>query len=65
MAAPLTNRDVDWDRWPVTEYLDEVYRAIQPEDEAVLVHHSAFYRQFAPGPVRPVWSWAPGPIWTR
>ncbi|MDT5043998.1 MAG: hypothetical protein QOE51_4983 [Actinoplanes sp.] len=41
---------MDWDRWPVTEYLDEVYRAIQPEDDdAVLVHHSAFYRQFAPG----------------
>ncbi|MDT5042659.1 MAG: hypothetical protein QOE51_3644 [Actinoplanes sp.] len=49
MAVPLTNRDVDWDRWPVTEYLDELYREIQPEDDAVLVHHSTFYRQFAPG----------------
>jgi hypothetical protein len=36
--VPLTNRDVDWDRWPVTEYLDELYREIRPEDDAVLVH---------------------------
>ena len=45
----MHNRDADWDRWPVTDYLDEIYRDVQPDDDAVLVHHSAFYRRFAPG----------------
>jgi hypothetical protein len=45
----LHNRDVDWDRWPVSDYVDELYRRIQPDDDAVLVHHSAFFRQFEPG----------------
>jgi hypothetical protein len=49
MSRPLRNRDVDWDLWPVTDYLDEIYRDVQPADDAVLRHHSAFYRQFAPG----------------
>ncbi|GAA3934817.1 hypothetical protein [Actinoplanes auranticolor] len=49
MASPWHNRDVDWDRWPVTDYLDEIYRDVQPDDDAVLVHHSAFYRRFSPG----------------
>ncbi|MCY1143702.1 hypothetical protein OWR29_37350 [Actinoplanes sp. Pm04-4] len=47
----MRNGDVDWDLWPVTDYLDEVYRAIAPDDDAVLVHHSAFYRQLPPGSV--------------
>src|SRR5689334_1934333 len=49
MGSPLHNRDVDWDRWPVTDYLDEIYRDVAPDDDAVLVHHSAFYRRFPPG----------------
>jgi hypothetical protein len=49
MGSPLHNRDVDWDRWPVTDYLDEIYRDVAQDDDAVLVHHSAFYRRFPPG----------------
>ncbi|GAA0462853.1 hypothetical protein Ade02nite_29470 [Paractinoplanes deccanensis] len=45
----MRNRDADWDRWPVDDYVDELYRAVQPDDDAVLVHHSAFYRRFAAG----------------
>ncbi|MFK4226584.1 class I SAM-dependent methyltransferase [Streptomyces sp. NPDC019890] len=46
---PLRNLDADWDRWPVLDYLAENYREIHPSDAAVIRHHSAFYRQFAPG----------------
>ncbi|MGK5683272.1 hypothetical protein [Actinoplanes sp. URMC 104] len=49
MGEPLRNRDVDWDLWPVSDYVDEIYRAVQPDDDAVLAHHSAFYRRFEPG----------------
>jgi SAM-dependent methyltransferase len=49
MGAPWHNRDVDWDRWPVADYLDEIYREVRSDDDAVLVHHSAFYRRFPPG----------------
>lgn len=42
------NRDVDWDSWPVQTYLSENYRQLHACDDAVLVHHSAFYRQLAP-----------------
>jgi hypothetical protein len=45
----LTNAEADWDRWPVGDYLAENYRQLHPSDDAVLVHHSAFYRGFAPG----------------
>ena len=45
----MRNSDADWDRWPVATYVDELYRAVQPDDDAVLVHHSAFYRRFPPG----------------
>ena len=43
------NDDVDWDSWPVTDYLAENYRDLHPCDAAVITHHSAFYRRFAPG----------------
>ena len=39
-----TNADVDWDRWPVGDYLAENYRQLHPADAAVIDHHSAFYR---------------------
>jgi hypothetical protein len=42
---------VDWDRWPVPTYLAENYRELHAGDDAVIVHHSAFYRGLAPGSV--------------
>ena len=42
-AKPWRNADVDWDQWPVETYLSENYRDLHPCDDAVLVHHSAFY----------------------
>ncbi|MER7515677.1 class I SAM-dependent methyltransferase [Streptomyces sp. NPDC126499] len=48
-AAPRRNRDADWDAWPVGRYLAENYRQMHPCDRGVIHHHSAFYRQFAPG----------------
>ncbi|KUM73216.1 hypothetical protein [Streptomyces curacoi] len=42
------NDDVDWDRWPVADYLAENYRDLHPADAAVIAHHSAFYRRLAP-----------------
>ncbi|WP_458248208.1 class I SAM-dependent methyltransferase [Streptomyces sp. MAI_2237] len=39
------NDDVDWDRWPVADYLAENYRDLHPADAAVIAHHSAFYRR--------------------
>lgn len=47
--APTRNDDVDWDSWPVQDYLGENYRELHPSDAAVISHHSAFYRRFAPG----------------
>ncbi|MER6784048.1 class I SAM-dependent methyltransferase [Streptomyces sp. NPDC000658] len=44
----VLNDDVNWDRWPVEEYLAENYRELHPSDAAVITHHSAFYREFAP-----------------
>ncbi|MEU4488471.1 class I SAM-dependent methyltransferase [Streptomyces purpurascens] len=43
------NDDVDWDRWPVADYLAENYREVHPSDAAIIAHHSAFYRRFPPG----------------
>ncbi|MEU6352288.1 class I SAM-dependent methyltransferase [Streptomyces sp. NPDC047072] len=45
------NDDVDWDRWPVVDYLAENYRELHPSDAAVIAHHAAFYRGLAPGGV--------------
>src|SRR5690606_20041075 len=39
------NADVDWDAWPVQTYLAENYRELHPADDAVLAHHSAYYRR--------------------
>jgi hypothetical protein len=48
MAPPIRNRDVDWDAWPVQDYLSENYRQMHPADLAVIEHHSRFYREFEP-----------------
>ncbi|GAA3770825.1 hypothetical protein GCM10022403_002680 [Streptomyces coacervatus] len=45
------NDDVDWDSWPVADYLAENYRDLHPSDAAVITHHSAFYRRLAPDSV--------------
>ncbi|MEV0173664.1 class I SAM-dependent methyltransferase [Streptomyces sp. NPDC050803] len=45
------NDDVDWDRWPVADYLADNYRELHPADAAVIAHHSAFYRRLAPDSV--------------
>jgi NNMT/PNMT/TEMT family len=44
---PLRNADVDWNNWPVADYLAEVYRDLHPSDDEVIEHHSAFYRTLA------------------
>jgi hypothetical protein len=46
--APLRNADVDWDSWPVQEYLAENYRILHPSDLAVIEHHSAFFATLRP-----------------
>jgi hypothetical protein len=43
------NTDVDWDGWPVPIYLAENYRDLHASDDAVIAHHSALYRDLAPG----------------
>ncbi|MFE3665409.1 class I SAM-dependent methyltransferase [Streptomyces sp. NPDC059164] len=43
------NDDVDWDRWPVQDYLAENYRDLHPSDAAVIAHHSAVYRRIRRG----------------
>ncbi|MEV5343863.1 class I SAM-dependent methyltransferase [Streptomyces sp. NPDC052676] len=42
------NDDVDWDRWPVADYLAENYRTLHRADAAVIAHHSAYYRRLPP-----------------
>ena len=49
---PLSNADVDWDEWPVQEYLGEVYGELHPSDDAIISHHAAFYRKVDPAGVR-------------
>jgi hypothetical protein len=48
-GTPTRNDDIDWDLWPVSAYLDTVYREIYPSDAAVIDHHSRWYRELAPG----------------
>ncbi|MEU6985392.1 class I SAM-dependent methyltransferase [Streptomyces sp. NPDC046324] len=55
------NRDADWDSWPVADYLAENYRQLHPCDIGVIHHHSAFYRQFAPGSVARSLEFGAGP----
>jgi hypothetical protein len=45
----MRDAQADWDRWPVGDYLAENYRQLHPSDDAVIAHHSAFWRRFAPG----------------
>jgi hypothetical protein len=40
-SGSLSNDDVDWDAWPVADYLAENYRRLHAADEAVIDHHSA------------------------
>ncbi|MET9409836.1 class I SAM-dependent methyltransferase [Streptomyces sp. NPDC002935] len=47
----ILNDDVNWDSWPVEDYLAENYRELHLADAAVIAHHCAFYRGFAPGSV--------------
>lgn len=49
MTGRWRNADLDWDRWPVPNYLAENYRVLNESDDAVIVHHSSVYRAFAPG----------------
>ncbi|MFF4536066.1 class I SAM-dependent methyltransferase [Streptomyces aureus] len=44
----VLNDDVNWDSWPVEDYLAENYRELHPSDAAVITHHSAFYRALEP-----------------
>ncbi|GAA4707620.1 class I SAM-dependent methyltransferase [Phytohabitans rumicis] len=45
------NADVDWDAWPVADYLAENYRVLHRADEAVIDHHSAVYARLGPDTV--------------
>lgn len=44
----LRNAQVDWERWPVEDYVAENYHWLHPADEAVIDHHAACCRRFAP-----------------
>jgi hypothetical protein len=44
----VRNADADWDRWPVAQYLSEIYAELHPVDAAVIDHHSAYYARLAP-----------------
>jgi hypothetical protein len=48
-AGRWRNADLAWDRWPVPTYLAENYEVLHDSDDAVIVHHSAVYRDLAPG----------------
>ncbi|GGT25329.1 hypothetical protein GCM10010271_31100 [Streptomyces kurssanovii] len=58
---PTRNQDMDWDEWPVQDYLAENYRVLHPCDAAVIRHHSSFYRQFAPGSIQRSLEFGAGP----
>ncbi|MEV3973199.1 class I SAM-dependent methyltransferase [Streptomyces sp. NPDC050698] len=55
------NDDVDWDRWPVADYLAENYREVHASDAAVIAHHSAFYRGLSPGGISRAVEFGAGP----
>lgn len=42
----LRNADVDWDQWPVADYIVENYRELHPSDAAVIDHHSIHLARF-------------------
>ncbi|MEU5656687.1 class I SAM-dependent methyltransferase [Streptomyces sp. NPDC047737] len=60
-TPPVLNDHVDWDSWPVEDYLTENYRELHPSDAAVISHHSAFYRRLAPGSVARSLEFGAGP----
>jgi len=45
---PVRNSEVDWNRWPVQDYLAENYRRLHLSDAAIIDHHSAYYRAIPP-----------------
>ena len=45
------NGDVDWQSWPVDDYVAENYRRLHPADAAVIDHHAACYRALGPDSV--------------
>ncbi len=45
----VRNGDVDWDEWPVEQYLHEIYEELHPADAAVIDHHNEYYRRLEPG----------------
>lgn len=47
-AGVVRNADVDWDRWPVEQYLKEIYEELHPVDAAIIDHHNAIYRLLPP-----------------
>ncbi|MFI9151683.1 class I SAM-dependent methyltransferase [Streptomyces sp. NPDC053367] len=60
-ARTTHNDDVDWDSWPVADYLAENYRDLHPSDAAVIAHHSAFYRGLPRGSVDRAVEFGAGP----
>ena len=57
----VRNADVDWDQWPVEQYLAEIYAELHPIDAAVIDHHSAYYATLAPGSVARSLEFGAGP----
>ncbi|OIJ67783.1 methyltransferase [Streptomyces mangrovisoli] len=55
------NDDVDWDHWPVQDYLAENYRELHPADTAVMSHHAAYYRRLEPDSVARSLEFGAGP----
>lgn len=44
----VRNAEVDWNRWPVEQYLKEIYQELHPVDAALIDHHNAYYRLLSP-----------------
>jgi hypothetical protein len=57
----VRNADVDWDRWPVGDYLGENYRHLHPSDATVIDHHSAYLRGLRPGSITRSLEFGAGP----
>lgn len=59
--VPMRNNDVDWDLWPVQDYLAENYRELHRCDAEVIRHHSAFFRRLPPDSVARSLEFGSGP----
>ncbi|POX50168.1 methyltransferase [Streptomyces sp. Ru71] len=57
----IRNDDVDWDGWPVEDYLTENYRQLHPCDAAVIAHHAAYYRTLPEGGLERAVEFGAGP----